>query len=1296
MKNYHEFSRQPRFIPEVPGGEMEILNPPAPPSKNETPLVLTLLPSLVMILMTVLIATMTKSIFTLVSVAMTATTMLTTLLTTASKKKKYKTDENSRKENYLSYINEIRSELMLVRNAQIAAVNETNPAPKICIERIRMTDSKLWERTPAHNDFLALRMGVGSVPFAMSFKWDDKRTIVNEDILREEPGKLVKEFERVNGVPVCLDVFNGEICGIAGEDDKVSYLLQLLLLQIITNHGYDDVKVVILTKEKNLGMRQWIRFAPHIWSEDMKTRYLLCGKVMAHRVLTELYDIIKERELLSGENSSVALKVLPHYVFIVEDAQLLENEAITKYLYNASKQYGVSTVFLAPNKAYLPMNCTKVVSVAGKNCEISDKETGEKITFSPDEVNLADLEMSARRLAAVKLKNSEANFSLPDSITLNETYNIKRIEEFDLIKNWSEHRTYQGMRVPIGARAGKELFYLDLHEKGHGPHGLVAGTTGSGKSELLQSIIISLAMNYHPHDLAFVLIDYKGGGMADVFENMPHLAGTITNLGGNQTVRALVSIKSEIRRRQMIFSENGVNNIDKYQKLYYAKKTSVPVPHLVIIADEFAELKAEQPDFMKELVSAARVGRSLGIHLILATQKPAGVVDEQIWSNSKFKICLKVQDAADSKDVIKRPDASLIKEPGRAYIQVGNDEIFEMFQSSYSGAGYDPDGMTKGADKESKEIYRLSLDGKQEKIYPLLIEQDEKTGVKSQLETMVEYITKTAQNAGIETLDGPWMPPLREEITLSDVYAEEEMVDFATGEYKTEPTLIPRVGIIDDPAGQMQYPLGFDFIRDGNLFVYGMSGSGKTVFLKSICLSFALTHSTDDVNLYIMDFGSTALKRMEQLPHIGGVMTIEEEEKINQFMQFMERTVEARKNLFTDARVDNFEDYRNKQQNLPAIIIMIDNYYALAESYEMIDDRMMVLAREGNKYGIYLIATATNPTLIRYRFSINFKMAVTFVLTDKGEYSQIVGRCGMLEPQDNPGRGLVRGLAPLEFQGADACLANVTFDELLDTFEKLGVSGKIKSAQPIPQMPDVVDIFAIKSNRKGILNVGLQDRDIKTAELDINANHVFLITGDMQTGKSTILASVASVLLADGAKIYAKDSSDMGIYPLMRKTGVVDLDEYDLKQFIEEINDELDKRRAILIDAKKSGKNPEEVTASWQQIAIIFDNIKEAVTEMAPDMKNLLARIAKKEMGSKVCLIAAGNTDEIYSEFDSGMKPFKEAQCGIMLGSLKDQNLFNVRMSYSEYEKEMGICDGYLIARGKYTSIKAGIDRDLL
>ena len=238
----------------------------------------------------------------------------------------------------------------------------------------------------------------------------------------------------------------------------------------------------------------------------------------------------------------------------------------------------------------------------------------------------------------------------------------------------------------------------------------------------LQKNILSLAVNFHPHDVAFLLIDYKGGGMANLFKNLPHLLGTITNLDGAQSMRALASINAEIHRRERLFGEFEVNHINQYQKKFKNGEATEPLPHLFLISDEFAELKVNQPDFIKELVSIARVGRSLGVHLILATQKPSGVVDDQIWSNSRFKIALKVADRSDSNEMLHTPDAAEITQTGRAYLQVGNNEVYELFQSAWSGADYQPDKDDMGI--EDHTIYLINELGQYEILNEDLLSKD--------------------------------------------------------------------------------------------------------------------------------------------------------------------------------------------------------------------------------------------------------------------------------------------------------------------------------------------------------------------------------------------------------------------------------------------------------------------------------------------------------------------------------------------------------------------------------------------
>ncbi|MCL1874345.1 MAG: type VII secretion protein EssC [Clostridiales bacterium] len=1301
---YKDFTRQPRFLPELPVGEKTVESPPPMPQKPEVSWLTVILPPAVMICVTALIAlNFSGSSFMLISLCMTFMALINSLITISRQKKKYADSKKLRESKYLQYISDMRTELTVMKKLQVSALSEMNPEPEVCLNRVRNTDSKLWEKTPAHSDFLCARVGMGNVPFAIKLQSNTARFNLEEDPLANEPEKIVLDFAKVNNAPVCLDLFNSEICGIAGDNNRVMSLLNAVLLQIVTFHGYDDVNIVLLLKDENIQKLSWARFLPHLWDTDYKIRYMACGSAMAHQVLSTLNDVIKSRELNRGSASPVLSQMLPHYVFVVDDLALLDKEPIAKYLFNPHKDLGVSSLFLASNKAYLPMNCNIVISALSKAHELLNKADGSKSLYNPDQVDENKLDFCGRQLAPLRIKSAFSHFSLPKSITLNQMYNINKAEEIDLAARWQVNKTFKGMSVPIGARAGGELFNLDMHETGYGPHGLVAGTTGSGKSELLQSIIISLAMNFHPHDVVFVLIDYKGGGMADAFKGLPHLVGTITNLGGNQTTRALISIKSELQRRQRIFSDHDVNNIDKYQKLYHNGGAATPIPHLIMIADEFAELKAEQPEFMKELVSTARVGRSLGVHLILATQKPGGIVDDQIWSNSKFKICLKVQDSGDSKDVIKRDDAAYIKEVGRAYIQVGNDEVFEMFQSAYAGADYNPEPEDGHSVKQEQNVYKVALNGRFDKIYPSNEEKIAKDELPSQLKAMVSQIINTAQRLLLEALPGPWPPPLEDSLFLDDVLDFRDGFDYQSGAWKNAGCLgvriKPLLGIYDNPREQIQDKLAFNFTEDGNLFVYGMAGSGKTVFLQTLCLSLAHSYSPQEASVYILDFGGGGLRRLEALPHIGGVITVEEEYRLNQFMIFIFHQIEERKKAFFSAKADGFASFKEKSSaSMPAIFILLDNYTALAEVYDGIAEQMLSLSRECLKYGIYIVATATRERA--YRFSANFKMAVAFEMTDKGEYDSLVGRCHGLEPAKNDGRALLRHNPPLEFQTANCCFRDKSLEEIVEIYEKHTQTGRIKAALPIPQMPDTIDIFALNSEPSGtVIKVGLLNDDLQAAGFDLSLNHLLLVTGDPGSGKSTMLVSMANLLLKSSqAKFYVKDSVAAGLYPLLSQDMVINIDELaDELDFMDEVTALLEERRNELLQCRKSGGELQTLKDSWRQIVFIFDDLLDFVDNNMGNVLDLFERIAKKEHGLKIAIWAAGNTNDIGSSYDSFVKAFKNAQCGLIFGSLKEQNVFNVRLPYGAYEKtEFGLGDGYLIAKNKYAGIKGAVDLSLI
>ena len=606
-------------------------------------------------------------------------------------RKKALQEERDRREAYSGYL--IKKEQTVEQKYQknTAAMSRMYPSADAC-SRYDMGSVELWSRNPSQKDFLFARLGLGSVPFQCAVDVPKEKFSVYKDPLEDKPAEIRERYRYLHNVPVGTNLQEHQLIGILGGRGKTGAYQAAcaLMTQIAASNAYTEVKMALVyNREKSaedalLGAAKWF---PHVWSEDRKTRFVADNRQDAADVFYELVSVVRSR----AEEEGAARKglPLPWYVLFVTEPSFLEGELISKYVMDPRPEYGLTTVLLYESYEELPNTCECIIgNEPGFRGLFKVREgTREKIEF--DRVFPGDLNNFARHLSNLEVSEVEVGGDIPNAITFFEMFGVTRMEEFGVVDRWRKNRTYISMRALVGHMAGGAPCYLDVHEKYHGPHGLVAGTTGSGKSETLQTYILSLAINFSPDDVGFFLIDYKGGGMANLFMNLPHVVGTISNLSGNQVTRAMVSIKSENRRRQRLFNESGVNNINAYTQLYKNGETKTPVPHLFIIIDEFAELKREEPDFMKELISVAQVGRSLGVHLILATQKPAGTVDDNIWSNSKFRLCLRVQDRQDSMDMLHKPDAAYLTQAGRCYLQVGNDELYELFQSGWSGAVYD-------------------------------------------------------------------------------------------------------------------------------------------------------------------------------------------------------------------------------------------------------------------------------------------------------------------------------------------------------------------------------------------------------------------------------------------------------------------------------------------------------------------------------------------------------------------------------------------------------------------------------
>lgn len=702
------YHRAPRNLEVLEDGTVEIESPPAPKEPADLPLIMAVGPA-----MTMAVPMVMSSVIAIIGARSTgsyaSTFMYTGIITSLSSamigvawalnnirygKNKARKEENRRFEGYGEYLIKCADTIKAKYDYNSQVLLKMYPSADVCTSGQLKERNNLWGRNSTHPDFLSHRLGIGDMPFQVKIQIPKEKFTLINDSLADKPKFIHDSYKTLHQVPICLDLHKERMIGIAGGEEKAGAytVAYILAAQIATQNCYTDVKMgFVFQEEQGEGSSRWefARWLPHTWSADKKVRYVASNKNEASDIFYELTKILRfrseEKTVLSKKDSIFK----PHFILFVEEQSLLEGELISKYIFDKEQDLGLTVILLAESYENLPNICECIIQNDGEFCGKYNTRTGERTEITFDLMNQPMLESMARRMSNLEVNEIEVGGDVPSAITFFEMYGVSKLEDFHVEERWKKNRTYENMKALIGQKAGGVPCYLDVHEKYHGPHGLVAGTTGSGKSETLQTYMLSLSVNFSPDDIGFFIIDYKGGGMANLFNGLPHILGQISNLSGNQVRRAMVSIKSENKRRQRVFNEHGVNNINAYTTLYKNGEVTQPIPHLFIIIDEFAELKREENDFMKELISVAQVGRSLGVHLILATQKPSGTVDDNIWSNSKFRMCLRVQDRQDSIDMLHKPDAAYLTQAGRCYLQVGNDELYELFQSGWSGAEYD-------------------------------------------------------------------------------------------------------------------------------------------------------------------------------------------------------------------------------------------------------------------------------------------------------------------------------------------------------------------------------------------------------------------------------------------------------------------------------------------------------------------------------------------------------------------------------------------------------------------------------
>jgi S-DNA-T family DNA segregation ATPase FtsK/SpoIIIE len=1267
FEDFPLYKRSPRIIKKLPDDTVNLTNPTAKPKKKKGQILRMVAPPLVMLSMTIIIQfIMPRGIFVLIGIASVLTSLVITITNYFNERKEGKEDEEQRKEQYDSYLLSQRKKLHELRKKQIESLNYHYPSSQKINDMICRYTNRIYERSANESDFLTVSVGRSTHKCSYTISSGTHETLPKDDPLLKEMEEITDEFMEIDGLPTVIDLKLAHL-GLVGEKKHIQEQIHLLLNQLCFFQSYHDLELVIVFNSEHREQYDWLKWYPHCRLRAINVTGLVDSENVRDQVLGNLTQIFKERKLKQDEQKKED-RYLPHYIFVIDEPSLIINHSIMEYMQSQDCSLGFSMIYSTDMMANLPENITTVVELGDSKNAVLVMEAGHLINkrLSLEQTEDICWEHVSRSLAALTHIQGVST-QIPESISFFELFGITHPEELNVAHRWQNSHSHKSLSVPLGVRAKDDLVMLNLHEKAHGPHGLVAGTTGSGKSEIVQSYILSLAVNFHPHEVGFLLIDYKGGGMANLFEKLPHLLGTITNLDGSESMRAMASIKSELARRQRVFNINNVNHINQYNRLFKAGEADTPMPHLFLISDEFAELKKEQPDFMSELVSTARIGRSLGIHLILATQKPTGVVDDQIWSNSRFKLALKVQDAADSNEVLKTPDAANITLPGRAYLQVGNNEVYELFQSAWSGAPYNRQHETAGFDNR---VYLINKLGQRQLLGEDLSGGTTDESRETQLDVVVDHIRAVYDRMKVACVERPWHPPLDLNITSPHI---NEIVDVA--EF-TDLSSAASLGISDIPEQQLQVEWQYDFVSDGNLAVFGSSGFGKSFTLLTFMLTLATKNSPPCLQFYVIDLGNAALAQMRGLPHTVDYITVDDDEKLGKFTKHMNETMQVRKILMAEMNVFNFTMYNElSEQKLAAIVVIIDNYDVIRELGVEHEDFWTKLTRDGNSVGIFTVASATRAGAFKYVVLNNFKSKISHHMIDNNDLFAIIGRTPY-SLNEKPGRAFTKtvGINTTQIYTALPMKSDLSYahaiGKLVDTLKTAYSGTLIDGLRIMPELlsHELLLQYAV-TLEQGLLPIGLDFEEVGVQTFNLS-NPTHLILGTVGSGKTNVLRLIIEGLTSVEC-VFLVDSKEMELYDYSNHENVVYCVKAEqIKDMISRMDDII-KQRKELAEAR-SGGTPRQFFSSLPTVCVIiddFDNFLELLKGVGGGSAEALVQ---ESMTVGFSYMATSLSSRMRG-YDDLTKIFKESSSGLLLGSPASQSLWQASASGYKPRQDSGL-----------------------
>ncbi|MGW7818679.1 FtsK/SpoIIIE domain-containing protein [Streptomyces puniciscabiei] len=1258
------YNRPPRLSPLRPRRRLVV---PVPPSKAERArfeFIMAFTP----LLFGVAMYFFTKQIYMLLFCLMSPLMMLGQWVSENRQgKKKQKTSLKQYKQDLAAH----ESELTLLAKEEQRNRRADSPDPAEVLLFATGPRRRLWERRLTDPDVMQLRIGVGSLPSDVELVMGRGGTMYDED--RPEPPVL-------RDVPVTLPFARLGVVGVAGDRARALATARWVAVQAAVLHSPRDLSLVALAATPAAGADwQWCHWLPHTNPDQGQDCLALVGfdsEGITRRVNELLNELARRKAARAQSNVTGQLYPDQNILLVLDGARLLRRVPGVPQLLTEGPQYGILAMCIDEDERLLPEECKAVVAWspdAAHHVRVRGNGLDAVGDVLADQVTYEWCELLARSLAPVRdVSRDDADAALPTSARLLNLLNLPDPTGVDVERVWQAGGATTS--APIGLAADGP-FVLDIRRDG--PHALVAGTTGAGKSELLQTIIASLAVANRPDALNYVLIDYKGGSAFLDCARLPHTVGMVSDLDAHLTERALASLAAELHRRERLLLTAPAKDIEDYNDTRRLRPELEPMPRLVLVIDEFASLVAELPDFIAGLVDIARRGRSLGVHLILATQRPAGVVSADIRANTNLRIALRVTDAAESMDVIDAPDAGAIAKstPGRMYVRSGAQSLVGV-QSARIGGRRPATG--RSGPKATLIPLPWTAYGRP---LPKRDEAEDDGTMVTDLAVLVDAVAEGARRMGFGEQRSPWLPPLAELVTLEDVVA-----------YGTEAAAASEVapipyGLIDLPARQSRRPLSLDLVHGEHTLLLGGARSGRSTALRTLAGSLARTTSPHDVHLYAIDCGSNALLPLVRLPHVGAVVNRDEPDRVRRLIERLLTEVARRQQLLAMEGASSAAEQRaaaSEKDRLPWMVLLLDSWEGFVSAFENYNYGQLLeaaqrLFREGSAVGLKVVMTADRSGLSGH-VSSAFADRLVLRFADPNDYSTAGLQTREVPKNMPPGRALRITDTGVDETQIGLLTEDPSGQAQVRALREIAEGARSKYGRiPAGRRPLRVDAlptritltealaldpeFVRPSPLWALLGVG--GDELRPVGIDLEENGPgFLIAGPPKSGRSTALLAAAESLLQVGTPLVVVTPRRSPLRDLAGRDGVLgvlggDSSGYDL----EELQDQLDGRPYVIVvdDAE-----------------LLYDE----------SLDEPLESVIRKGADGGVGLIAAGTTDTLSGQYRGFAVEARKSRNGLLLTpqSPSDGELFSVRLPANSGSGTVG--SGLLVTGGTFMPVQ--------